>query len=344
MKYKLFCKPFLIAVLAVIGTVQAKSQTPSTPQTPPSVESAFHSKNINDWLMRMHEASKSRTYVGTFVVSAGANMSSAKIWHVCEGEQLVERVESLTGAPRSVFRHNDLVMTFVPEQKILLKEKRESMGMFPDLLKSADSRIADFYEVKPDGVGRVAGVDADVVRLIPKDNLRFGYRIWVEKNNGLVVKLQTLNTKAQVLEQAAFSELQLGAPVKMDHLLQMMNKVEGYRVEQPMLIKTKASSEGWQLISPIPGFMPMSCYKRPPSGANTANASDPLQCTFSDGLASVSLFVEPYDAQRQDRESSMALGATQSMTRKLGAHLITVVGEVPMSTLQLFANALESKK
>ena len=331
-------------MLALCGAFQAMAQTLQAPQAAFSAESSLQSKSINDWLMRMHEASKRRTYVGTFVVSAGANMSSAKIWHVCEGEQQVERVESLTGAPRSVFRHNDLVMTFVPEQKILLKEKRESLGMFPDLLKSADSRIADFYEVKLDGVGRVAGVDADIVRLIPKDNSRFGYRIWAEKKNGLVVKLQTLNANAQVLEQAAFSELQLGASVKMDHLLQMMNKVEGYRVEQQLLIKTNASSEGWQLTSPIAGFMPMSCYKRPPSGANTANANDPLQCSFSDGLASVSLFVEPYDAQRHDRESSMALGATQTMTRKLGAHWVTAVGEVPMSTLQLFANALERKK
>jgi sigma-E factor negative regulatory protein RseB len=341
MKYKLFCKPFLIAMLALLGAVQAQAQTA---QAWPSAESAVQSKNINDWLMRMHEASKRRTYVGTFVVSAGANMSSAKIWHVCDGEQQVELVESLTGAPRSVFRHNDLVMTFVPEQKILRKEKRESLGMFPDLLKSADSRIADFYEAKHDGVGRVAGVDADIVRLIPKDNLRFGYRIWVEKKNGLVVKLQTLSSQAQVLEQAAFSELQIGAPVKMDYLLQMMNKVEGYRVEQQSLVKTTATAEGWRLSSPIAGFMPMSCYKRPSSSASTASANDALQCTFSDGLASASLFVEPYDAQRHDRESSMALGATHTMTRKLGAHWLTVVGEVPTTTLQLFANALERKK
>jgi sigma-E factor negative regulatory protein RseB len=61
-------------------------------------------------------------------------------------------------------------------------------------------------------------------------------------------------------------------------------------------------------------------------------------------LASVSIFVELYDALRHDRESSMALGATQTMTRKLGAYWITAVGEVPMSTLQLFAGALERKK
>jgi sigma-E factor negative regulatory protein RseB len=341
MKYKFFCKPFLIAMLVLLGVGHVSAQTL---QSEPDTEFSRQSKSINEWLMRMHEASKRRTYAGTFVVSAGANMSSAKIWHVCEGDQQVERVESLTGAPRSVFRHNDLVLTFVPEQKIVLKEKRESLGMFPDLLKSADSRIADFYSARHDGVGRVAGVDADIVRLLPKDNLRFGYRIWAEKKHGLVVKLQTLNTDGMVLEQAAFSELQLGAPVKLDQILQMMRKVDGYRVEQQLLIKTTAIAEGWRLGAPIDGFMPMSCYKRASTGASTASASDPLQWTFSDGLASVSIFVELYDALRHDRESSMALGATQTMTRKLGAYWITAVGEVPMSTLQLFAGALERKK
>ncbi len=102
--------------------------------------------------------------------------------------------------------------------------------MFPQLLQSTDGRIADFYKVKQEGSDRVAGVEADIVLLVPKDSMRFGYRVWTEQKKGLVVKLQTLDTDGKVLEQAAFSELQLDAPVKMDKLLQMMGKVEGYRV------------------------------------------------------------------------------------------------------------------
>jgi sigma-E factor negative regulatory protein RseB len=54
--------------------------------------------------------------------------------------------------------------------------------------------------------------------------------------------------------------------------------------------------------------------------------------------------VEPLDRQRNDRESSMSMGATQTMSRQLGAYWLTVVGEVPMATLQLFATGLERKK
>lgn len=330
-------------LLALAGCTLPALTPIAAQASPPAAAATAESRSINDWLMRMHEASRKRSYIGTFVVSSGGAMSSAKIWHVCEGDQQMERVETLTGAPRSIFRHNDQVVTFMPEHKVVRSEKRESLGIFPQLLQSADGRIADFYKVKQEGTDRVAGVEADIVLLVPKDNMRFGYRVWTEQKKGLVVKLQTLDTDGKVLEQAAFSELQLDAPVKMDKLLQMMGKVEGYRVEKPVLVKTTASAEGWLLKAPVAGFKPMSCYKRPVT-ANPAGGEEPLQWIFSDGLASVSIFVEPYDRQRHDRESSLSMGATQTITRQLDAYWVTVMGEVPMSTLKLFANGLERKK
>ena len=340
-------KPFrsLALVLpALLATNYVAAQVPS-PTTPVASATALaESRSINDWLMRMHESSKNRTYIGTYVVSSGGAISSAKIWHVCEGNQQMERVETLTGAPRSIFRHNDRVVTFMPDHKLVRHEKRESLGIFPELLQSTDSRIADFYKLRTEGAERVAGVKADVVSLVPKDTMRFGYRVWTEQKKGLVVKLQTLDIDGKVLEQAAFSELQLDAPVKMDKLLHMMERVEGYRVEQPVLVKTTAGDEGWLLKVPVTGFKPMSCYKRPAAQTTSASNEDPLQWIFSDGLASVSLFVEPFDRQRHDKESSMSIGATQTMTRQIGSYWLTAMGEVPMSTLRLFANGLEHKK
>ena len=343
MNFKSF-RSLALVLTALLATnyVAAQVYSPTTPVV--SVLASAESRSINDWLMRMHESSRNRTYIGTYVVSSGGAISSAKVWHVCEGNQKMERVETLTGAPRSIFRHNDRVVTFMPEHKLVRHEKRESLGMFPELLQSTDSRIADFYKLRTEGAERVAGVEADVAVLVPKDTMRFGYRVWTEQKKGLVVKLQTLDIDGKVLEQAAFSELQLDAPVKMDKLLQMMGRVEGYRIEQPVLVKTTADAEGWLLKVPVAGFKSMSCYKRPAAQAASAGNQDPLQWIFSDGLASVSLFVEPFDRQRHDKESSMSIGATQTMTRQFGSHWVTAMGEVPMSTLRLFANSLEHKK
>ncbi len=343
MKLKLFSLLALYSIgQAAPDRVAAQVLTSSAPQVAAVTSAVREPNNINDWLMRLHEASKRRSYIGTYVVSSGGQMQSAKIWHVCEGSQQIERVESLTGAPRSTFRHNDKVVTFMPEQKIMRTEKRDSSGNFPQVVQSSDNQIADFYKLKAEGVERIAGLESDVVQLIPKDSLRFGYRVWTEQKKGLVVKLQTLDMDGRVLEQAAFSELQLDAPVKMDKLLQLMGKVDGYRVEASALVKTTASAEGWQLPSPVPGFKPTSCYKRPTSG--TMQADDPLQWVFSDGLASVSLFVEPFDRQRHVKESAMSMGATHTITRQLGSHWLTAMGEVPMTTLKQFVNGLERKK
>ncbi|MBH1957483.1 MAG: MucB/RseB C-terminal domain-containing protein [Burkholderiales bacterium] len=339
MVFKLF-RRVALALPALTAMNYVAAQVPAALAPTASAASPADTRSLNDWLMRMHQASTNRSYVGTFVVSAGGNMSSAKIWHVCEGPQQVERVEILTGAPRSIFRHNDQVVTFMPDHKVARSEKRESLGLFPELFQSADSRIGDFYKFRHEGIERVAGVDADLIMLIPRDSLRFGYRVWSERRNGLVVKLQTLDTDGRVIEQAAFSELQLDAPVSMNQLIQMMGKVQGYRLEKPVLVKTTASAEGWTLKAPVAGFNPMSCYKRPASSAGDG----PLQWIFSDGLASVSIFVEPFDRQRHIRESSLSLGATQTLTRQLGAYWITLVGEVPAATLQAFASGLERKK
>ncbi len=309
-------------------------------------------RNISEWLERMHEAARRRAYIGTFVVTSGASMSSAKIWHVCDGDQQMERVEALTGAPRSTFRRNDQVITFNADSKTALAEKRESLGLFPNLLKSSDSAIGQFYAARQVGSERVAGFDADVVQLAPKDGLRYGYRVWSEKKSGLVVKLQTVNAQGQVLEQAAFSDLQMDAPVSMAKLTQMMGNTEGYKVEKPELVKTTALAEGWVLKNAVPGFKPMSCFKRGVAVAEGAAADSTLQWIFSDGLASVSLFVEAFDRQRHVQEGLLSMGATQMLTRRFTDRQgekgpdwwVTLVGEVPAHTLTIFAQGLERKK
>lgn len=296
-------------------------------------------RGVSEWLLRMHEASRRRSYAGTFVVSSFAGeMSSARIWHACEGEVQMERVESLTGAPRAIFRRNDDVSTFLPENRVVRTEKRESLGPFQHLLTAGDNSIPDYYSARGVGRDRVAGYDADVVQLVPKDNLRFGYRIWSEKKSGLVVKLQTLDTEGNVLEQAAFSELQLDAPVRMDRLAQMMANTEGYRVERAEVVKTTAAAEGWTLRASVAGFKPMTCYRRPA-------AENTMQWVFSDGLASVSLFVEPYDRQRHTQEGLFAaVGATQTLTHRMQDWWVTAVGEVPAHTLRAFAMGLERRR
>lgn len=298
---------------------------------------------ISRWLVRLHEAARQRSYVGTFVVTAGDSLSSSRIWHVCDGQQQMERIDALTGESRTTFRRNDQVATFLPERRLVIAETRESFGLFPNLLNRADSSIARYYGLKPLGQDRVAGLVSDVVQLVPVDALRYGYKVWTHRETGVVLKLQTLDASQGVLEQAAFSELQLGEPVSMASLVALMNKTEGFKVLKPELRKTSAAQEGWAFKGHLAGFESMACHQRV-SASQSKPQANTLQWVFSDGLASVSLFIEKFDAERHGHltsHESLAQGATRMLTRRLDDWWVTAVGEVPAQTLAFFAKGLE---
>jgi sigma-E factor negative regulatory protein RseB len=334
-----------IAVFCLFGAgAWAGAQTalpPPVQQVAPTA-SRGGERSVGDWLSRMNQASRVRSYIGTFVVSSNAgSLASARIWHACDGDRQVERVESLTGAPRSTFRRNEEVVTFLPERHVVRTERQEPLASFPNLLQATDSSIPEFYGARQVGSDRVAGFDADVVQLEPKDNLRFGYRIWSEKRSGLVIKLQTLDTDGRVLEQTAFSELALDAPVSMEKISRMMAAPAGWRVEKLDAPKTSAAAEGWQLKASVAGFKPVTCYRRPGAGAPAPEGT--VQWIFSDGLAAVSLFMEPYDRGRHVQEGIFAAGATQTLTQRIQDWWLTAVGEVPSQTLKAFALNLERR-
>jgi sigma-E factor negative regulatory protein RseB len=302
---------------------------------------------LDAWLRKVNDASRYRAYTGTFVVSAGDAMSSAKIWHVCDGTQQMERIESLSGTAKSTFRRNDQVVTFYPDTKLVVDEHRESLGTFPYLLKSPQLSLEDSYQIRELAGDRVVGLDTDVVQLKPKDSARYGYRVWTEKKSGLVVRLQTLDSDGRVLEQSAFSELQMDAPVSMAKLTAMMTNTEGYRVERSDPQKTTVHDQGWILRTNTAGFQPLGCVKRilVTPRSNQAGPGTVTHCMFSDGLANLSLFIQSYDDRRNTKESgSQASGATHTLTLRNGDSWITAVGEVPLRTLQTFAMGLERKK
>lgn len=298
---------------------------------------------IDELLGRLLQGARDRSFSGVFVVSSGGQMDSARIWHVSSGEQQIELVESLTGAPRSVYRHNTDVLTFLPQSRLALRQEGKSSIHFTAFLRDAGSRLAEVYRAQSMGQDRVAGFAADVTQLLPKDRLRFGYRVWTEAKSGLVLKRQTLAGDGRVLEQAAFTEVQLAPLLTQRQLLRMMGQTEGYRVERMALARAPRPDEGaWMLKKAVPGFRLVSRVHR--SFFNPAQTGQALQWTFTDGLANVSVFMEPFDAVRHGAEGSLSAGLTQTLTRRLGNDWVTAMGEVPLGTLKLFVASLERKR
>lgn len=294
--------------------------------------------DVDDWLAQTQEATRGRAYSGTLVVSAGEELSVSKVWHVCDRTTQMERVDSLTGPARTTVRRNGDVITFVHDKKIAFTDQRESLGLLPMRWRANGQSLDRYYRLREAGQQRVAGHDAKVVELLPYDASRWGYRIWTEAKTGVVIKLQTLDNQGTVLEQVAYSELQMGASVSMQSLEQRMNNTEGYVVKPRTLRKNQWPSFVRSKPEPILGFSALSCYQRTDIDAS----AHPLRahCVFSDGLASVSVFVEPLRADLAQSPIQTVRGATHVVTQALGPYWVSAMGEAPPETLMRLSKHL----
>ena len=300
------------------------------------------------WLARMQLAANGRNYQGTMTFSAGGGvMSSSRVAHFCVGDQVYERIEALDGKPRQVYRHNDLVHTVWPQAGVVVIERRSLPSRLPSITQSVAPRALEQYELRPEGHDRVAGRDAKVFLLQPRDDLRFAQRVWADRDTGLMLRADVVGPDRAVLESAGFSSVEIGVRAQPESVLQPIRQLDRLRVLRPLQVATQLESEGWSLSRPVPGFRLTSCVKRPatpePVAAGQAARPDVLQVVFSDGLSHVSLFIEPVDASRHRKPLQAQFGATHSLADRKGDHWVTAMGDVPPATLRQLVDALERR-
>ncbi|MFY9513035.1 MAG: MucB/RseB C-terminal domain-containing protein [Rubrivivax sp.] len=298
------------------------------------------------WLARIHAAANQRNYQGTMVVSAiGGMLSSSRVAHFCVGEQTFERLETLDGRQQRVYRVNDAVQTVWPQQRLAVVEKRAAISNLPSATQAIEPRALEQYELLREGVERIAGREAQVFLLRPRDELRYAQRLWADKATGLMLRADVIGAQRLVLESSAFSEIEVGIKPQPEAVTQAMKKLDGYRVVRPQQQHTQLEAEGWTLERSVPGFKLGGCVKRPLENAGGSDEAQVLQAVFSDGLTHVSLFIEPADARRTKyADISGQIGATSTLRQRRGEHWITVMGDVPAATLKAFADALQRRR
>lgn len=305
-------------------------------------------RDAKTWLGRIHQAASRQNYQGTFVVSSSGGVASARLAHYCEGSNTYERIESLDGKARNVFRYNELVHTVWPASKVAVVEQRDLLNSFPALLQAGAEGLGDWYEVTKQGLDRVAGHEADVVVVKPRDGLRYGYRLWSDKASGLLLRTDVLGDGGEVLETSAFSDVVIGGRAQPDSVLQPMRKLDGFRILRPVLRPTRLEAEGWSMRQLAPGFRQVSCVNRemdrPGDAAAAGSAQQVLQVVYADGMTYVSVFIEPFEPRRHPEPMAAGVGATRTLSMRQGEWWVTVIGDVPANTLRLFANGLERRK
>lgn len=335
----------LIAALAV-ACAAGSAASYAHAQDAAGGDARVEAREVRSWLTRIDKAASRGNFQGTFVVSAAGMVSSTRIVHYCEGENRTQRIDALDGQARRVFRHNDLVHTLWPASRVVSIEQRDALASFPGLLQGGGNGLpfAEHYRIETLGGDRVAGHEATVLQVRPRDTHRFGYRLWVETDSALLLRAEVVGGHGEVLESAAFSDVSINVKPQSEALLQPLRKLEGWRVLRPAVARTRLDAEGWSMRVSLPGFREIGCVKRPIEPAGDAAASQVLQSVWSDGLTYVSLFIEPFDAERHTRPLQTAIGATHTLQRRHGDWWITVMGEVPAPTLRQFAASLERQR
>jgi sigma-E factor negative regulatory protein RseB len=301
-------------------------------------------RDAQAWLKKIQSAAQKLNYSGTFVYQQANRMHASRITHVQDGKNELEKLEILDGKPREYIRTNEQVTCYMPESRTLQIEKRSTPDFFPAMLEVNASELVDNYVIKKGEGGRVAGYDCQTLALYPKDNLRYGYRLWAEKNTGLLLRAQTINERNEVVEQIAFAQVTIGGVAK-DNVKPSFANTNGWHVQNEPT--AQGNQSGW-LVKAVPaGFKKIHEIKHivpdmPESAGGAAGVQHEVtQMVFSDGLAAISVFIEPSLQPRM--EGSMQQGAMNILGKRQGDFWLTIVGEVPAAAIQQVANSIEFK-
>lgn len=288
-------------------------------------------------LQRIAQGSRQLTYSGTFVYRSGGKVDTSRIAHSLHNGLEVERIEALDGSPREVLRAGSEVRCFFPEEQLLIIENRSSQRGFPALLPAGLGSLPDHYTIRSGGQGRVAGIQSRAVVLEPRDELRYGHEFWMDNASGLLLKASLLGTGGETLESFAFTQVRIG-PLEQGALKPSFDS-ERVRVQQVRTTALKPEDMGWNFRTLLPGFRKVAAMKRQVA----PERPESLHVVFSDGLASISVFIEPGGSG--DAEDTVAtVGPVNVYRRQVGEHRVVVMGEVPALAVRRLGDGLERRR
>lgn len=292
-------------------------------------------------LMRMSRAVEELNYDGVFVYQRGGETDSMRIIHRRDGTRSRERLFSLSGTAREVIRDGETVTCIFPEDRAVLVERGRSREYFPTAFTTPVEHMSASYRLSVAGVDRVAGRETRVVAIDPTASDRYGYRLWLDRETGLLLRSNVVDTGGELLEEVMFT--QIAFPETLDDvLLQPAVDSSGFqritRDETP--VTAQDGHDEWDV-----GWLPRGFALRDRAVGPIATSRMPVEhMVFSDGLAMVSVFVEKLgaaDAGQLHGFSSM--GAVNAFSTVSDAYQITAVGEVPRQTVRQIAASVSRR-
>lgn len=304
----------------------------------PALAVPVHPGDALRLIQKVAFASRKQTYSGTFVYRNAVISETSRIIHMVNAGNEYEQLEVLDGSPREVIRLNDEVRCFLPENKLLIVERRNTHTLFPSLAPGALSDLAEYYDISLGAIDRIAGIQSQLVRVMPRDSYRYGHLFWIDPATGLLLKSVLLSDDGSTLETFFFTELKMQANLSAELIAQKMqiDQGDGWTVQHVESSEVRADDGQWVFRNPLPGFRRVSALKR----QLRAGAPVATQIVFSDGLAAISVFLEP-GTGKAESSSAFSVGAVGAYRRSVGTFQLIVMGDVPISALRRFGDGIE---
>lgn len=294
-----------------------------------------------EWLQRMEQAVESLSYEGTFVHMVGNQVETMHVIHRAVDGEISERLFSRDQPGREVLRRNGKVTCIFADQQTVLVERRGGRHGAPLLgaLLEGSSDIEQWYAFAEAGADSKLGRSSKVIEIRPRDEFRYGHRLWLDQLTAIPLKIQLLDPAGRTVEQIQFVSMIVPAEIS-DARLQPDVATDGFTwfEQEPErdVRETGSGAPGWEAADPPPGFALREARVRSMPGSDHAVE----HLVYSDGLASVSLFVEPVEAGEEELSGLSRMGAAHAFTLVIDGRQVTAVGEVPPNTVERLARSL----
>jgi sigma-E factor negative regulatory protein RseB len=285
------------------------------------------------WLDKMQQALATRSFQGTLVIRQHNQMHTLRVMHGHDGGGW-DNLESLDGESRRILRQAGRVITLFPERGLATISGERAVTPLHPALPQDREQLQQHYQVRLAGEGRVAQRVAQIVELLPRDQYRYGFRYWLERDSGLLLRCDLLDSQGQTLEQVMYSELSLLAETP--HLTEP--DLKKYRVIELDAGQQNAAPLRWRVRQLPAGFRLVQSSERP----SAHGEGKVQQLVFSDGLTSVSVFVEERLPQDVAIKGETRMGVMNAFGKALNGHHVIVMGEVPLDTVRLMAQSIDS--
>ena len=304
-----------------------------------------------EWLEKMNRALATRNYDGTFFHLSDGRVETMRIVHRVRAGLVTERLLSMDGSGREFVRDNGELTCYLPDQHTVLVEPRQDRGPFLGSLPQFGADVNEFYSIEALANSHVLGRAARVIVVTPKDQFRFGYRLWLDETTAMPLKTQLCDSHGQVIEQILFARLEMPESIPDSDLTPAVHTGMRWVHQGPAHESASPALSDYKARELPPGF------RLTVSGAQTlGGATVPAtHLVYSDGLATVSVFVEaerdaaalsadakPSAPSEPPMQGLARVGSGFAYSTVVQGHQVTAVGEVPAKTVEFIAHSVKS--